>query len=68
MKRIATLWKSALLAAATVTALGFGAAQAFAAQTPREEKAAVCSTWSCPECGSFGGQWVPAKGVCYCCG
>jgi len=67
MKRIATLWKSALLAAATVTALGFGAAQAFAAP-PSAEAGKACSTWSCPECGSFGGQWVPAKGVCYCCG
>ena len=68
MKRIAMPWKSAALAAATVTALGFGAAQAFAAPAPKEEKAAACSTWACPECGSFGGDWIPAKGKCYCCG
>jgi hypothetical protein len=67
MKRIAPIWKSAVFAAATVAAMGFGAAQAFAAP-PSEEKAATCSTWACPECGSFGGQWVPAKGICYCCG
>jgi hypothetical protein len=65
MKRITPIAKHLLFAAATVAALGFGAAQAFAA--PRgEAQARACYTWVCPECGSFGGQWI--SGRCYCCG
>jgi len=69
MKRIAPLWKPVALAAATVVSLGFGAAQAFAAPEPLEEKtAAACPTYACPECGPLGGRWVPSAGRCYCCG
>jgi hypothetical protein len=68
MRRIAPILKSAAFAAATVAALGFGAAQAFAG--PRSPAAeAACSSWACRnECGSLGGQWVPKDGRCYCCG
>ncbi len=69
MKRITSTWKSAVLAAATLAALGFGAAQAFAAPAPKAAPAErACSTWSCPECGSLGGQWIPMYGKCLCCG
>ena len=67
MKRIAQGWKTVLFAAAFVASLGFGAVQAFAAPAAVPE-ARACSTWSCPECGPLGGQWVPKDGRCYCCG
>lgn len=65
MKRITPLAKHLLFAAATVAALGFGAAQAFAAPQA-ETKARTCRVWLCPECGSFGGEYIAGK--CYCCG
>jgi hypothetical protein len=67
MKRLASTWKSVLFGLAFVGSLGFGATQAFASPPPPAAEEA-CSTWACPECGSFGGQWIPAKGRCYCCG
>ena len=66
MKRLASTWKTAVLAALFAGSLGFGAVQAFAAPAAPEERA--CSQWACPECGSLGGVWVPKDGRCYCCG
>jgi hypothetical protein len=61
-------WKSATIALATLASLGFGTAQAFAAPAAPAESERACNRWACPECGSFGGTWVPSAGVCYCCG
>lgn len=69
MKRIAPIWKSAAFAVATVAALGFGAAQAFAAPQPSAENARACTNTYCYRiCGTLGGNWVPSAGKCYCCG
>jgi hypothetical protein len=65
MKKLASTWKAALLAAAFVASLGFGATQAFASPRPAAAEEA-CNTWVCPECGSLGGQWI--SGRCLCCG
>ncbi len=68
MSRLASAWKSVLFAVAVVASLGFGAAQAFASPAGPAGEERACSTRSCPECGSLGGQWVPKDGRCYCCG
>lgn len=69
MKRIAPIWKSAVFAAATVAALGFGAAQALAAPQAPAENAGSCTNTYCRKvCGTLGGNWVPMYGRCLCCG
>jgi hypothetical protein len=68
MKRIASIWKSLAFAAVFTASLGFGAVQAFAAPAAPAGEERACSRWACPECGEFGGQWVPKDGRCYCCG
>ncbi len=69
MKRIASIWKSAVFAVAITTALGFGTAQAVAAPRVPAEKELACTNSYCSKvCGTLGGNWVPSAGRCYCCG
>lgn len=53
-----------VFAAATASALGFGAQQAMAAPPERDGKQAC--TQCRRECPEFGGQYI--SGRCYCCG
>ena len=69
MKRMASIWKSAAFAVATLAALGFGTAQAFAApQSPADNERACTNSYCRKECGTLGGNWVPQYGRCLCCG
>lgn len=54
-------------AAAVAVALGFGATQAFAAETAKAD--AWCTPKSCTEeCAPFAGFCKFSNGICYCAG
>lgn len=64
MTRTAPLLRNSVFALVIAGALGFGAAQAFAA--PAEAPATHCSGTCTRECGTLGG--VYKYGRCLCCG
>lgn len=54
------IWKSAVFAVAVAAALGFGAAQAFAAPQAPAENHRRAPIRTCRKiCGELGGNWVP---------